>query len=96
MSEITNFEANSGSFNQSANVDEKIMQKTIKALQDFISDEEINSIEEIFKQFNVKLETFEDYEDIVKFYGVLINVVDSFTVDGATHMDLKNEETVKQ
>jgi hypothetical protein len=28
-------------------------------------------------------------------YGVLIYVVDSFTVDGATHLDLKNEETVK-
>jgi hypothetical protein len=65
--------------------DERSIQKALKALQDFLSDKIIKSIEGIFKQLNVKLRTFEEYENIVSLHGGLINLVSKLTVGRLTH-----------
>jgi hypothetical protein len=78
---------NSKITNQSTNTDERSIQQAIKALQNFFNDEVIHSIEDNFKQFNVLLTIFEDYEHIVNLQGGLINLINSLTVESLTHLD---------
>jgi hypothetical protein len=96
MLEETNSEDIFGNYNQYANPDEKYIQETIKALQDFLSDNTIKFIEQIFKQFNDILRTFEDYENIVNCYDNLINLVDNLIADGINHMDEHQTSNTKE
>jgi hypothetical protein len=82
--------------NQSTNTDEGSIQEAIKALQYFFNDEVIQSIEEKFKRFNVILTTFEDYEDIVNLQRGLINLINSLTVEGLTHLDEHQTPNTKE
>jgi hypothetical protein len=86
-SKTTNSKTQFGSFYQSANTDERSIQEVINALKNFLSDEVLQYIEEIFKQFNVMLRIFEDYEGIVNLQRGLINLINSLTVEGLTQLD---------
>jgi hypothetical protein len=86
-SKITSSEDKSGSFHLTANADERHIKEIIKALQDFLSDEIIENIKQIFKQFNNTLRIFEDYEYIVKCHYALVNMVDNLIAEGMTHLN---------
>jgi hypothetical protein len=95
-SKTTNSEAKLGSFYQSANTNEGSVQEALKALRNFSSDEVIQSIEEIFKQFNDIPRTLEDYEAIVNLQGGFINLINGLTVEGLNHLDEHQSPNTKE